>query len=117
MATESRRRPLPPGEDDLAQELKVHLQALHELGPAYSDEVATAFVRHIDRLIDERLEARLAQSSSRLPRAHDRRQLGTLAMVLGLAIPITAIAGGIAGLAGILMVWAAILVIVWRVTQ
>ncbi|MDI3340486.1 MAG: hypothetical protein QJR03_08125 [Sphaerobacter sp.] len=111
------RRPLAPGDDDLARELSLHLQTLQELGPSYSDEVAAAFVRHIDRLIDERLEARLAAASHRLPRARDRRDLGAVAAILGLAIPITAVAGGIAGLGGILLVWAAILVIVWRLTK
>lgn len=105
-------RPVPPGDDDLAQELKVHLQALHDLGPSYSDEVAEAFLRHIDRRIDERLEARLAKISTQR-----RNDAGAIVWSLVLAIPITAIVGGIAGLPGIVVVWAAILMLVWRMTK
>src|SRR5690606_23698467 len=85
MATQG-RRPLPPGDDDLAQELKLHLQTLHDLGPSYSDEVAEAFIRHIDQRIDQRLERRLAQMSAQ--RGHDT---GAIVWTLVLAIPITAI--------------------------
>jgi len=106
------RRPLPPGDDDLAQELKLHLQTLHDLGPSYSDEVAEAFIRHIDQRIDQRLERRLAQMSAQ--RGHDT---GAIVWILVLAIPITAIVGGIAGLPGIVVVWAAILMLVWRMTK
>src|SRR5688572_18701537 len=86
----------------VTEELGVHLDALHELGPEYSDEVAAAFLKRLDLL---------RPASARTPSTK------TLAMVLGSGIPLTAIAGGIAGLPGITVVWLGLLTITWLARQ
>ena len=101
-----------PANPDIQQEIGLHVDALRELGPGYSDAVAASLLERLEPLIEAKVEERLAQrgTTGRL----DQRQVGALAITLGLAIPLTAIAGGIAGLTGIAVVWAAILFILWR---
>lgn len=97
---------------DIQQEISLHLDALRELGPGYSDAVAASLMERLEPLIEAKIDERLAQrgGSGKI----DQRQVGALAITLGLAIPLTAVAGGIAGLTGIAVVWVAILFILWR---
>ncbi|MBX6342138.1 MAG: hypothetical protein IRY97_06745 [Thermomicrobiaceae bacterium] len=89
----------------------MHLGTLSDLGPDYADEVAEAFLSRIDDLIDERIDARLA--ARRAAGTADASNGQKIAMLV-LAIPLTAIAGGIAGLTGIALVWLALVLIAWR---
>lgn len=97
---------------DVQQEISLHLDALRELGPGYSDVVAASLMERLEPLIEATIDERLARrgSSGKI----DRRQVGALAITLGLAIPLAAVAGGIGGLTGIAIAWLAILFILWR---
>jgi hypothetical protein len=97
---------------DVQQEISLHLDALRELGPGYRDAVAASLMERLEPLIEAKIDERLARrgSSGKI----DQRQVGALAITLGLAIPLTAVAGGIGGLTGIAIVWLAILFILWR---
>lgn len=60
MAATQRPRPRTEAETDLERELRLQLETLNELGPAYSDTVAANFLEQIEHLIDQRVEQRLA---------------------------------------------------------
>jgi hypothetical protein len=77
------------------------LEARRELGPAYEDEIVDSLLAKIDQRLEERK-----------PPAKPAREgppIALLSLVFG--IPITAIAGGIAGLAGIIVVWIGIVLV------
>jgi hypothetical protein len=88
------------------------------LGADYEEEIVDSFVQKVDKIIDQRIEAKLNQR--RVP-ARPRSRASTIAVLgtaMALGIPITAIAGGIAGIQGIVIVWLSIIFLVlyfdWR---
>jgi hypothetical protein len=85
-------------------ELRATLEAQRELGPEYSDAVLESFLEHVDRRIDERIRAAA-------PAKRSRHSAPALIPMLALSIPLIAIAGGIAGLPGILAICAAIVLV------
>lgn len=93
---------------DLKEELSVHLAARRELGPEMEDLAIASFLDKLDRELDARIEAKLVQ---RLRQAQRERRGATVSLIvtLTLAIPLSAVAASYAGLAGLAMVWAAIL--------
>lgn len=75
-------------------------------------------MEQIEHLIDQRVEQRLASRGGRgLARDEKNKSIGISIAVIALGIPLTAIAGGIAGAFGIIFVWGALLAIIWRLTQ
>jgi len=85
------------------EELRHAVETRRELGPDYDDQIADALAERIDRRLAERRPVRPAPIT---PLA-----LGSL----GLAIPLMAIAGNFAGLAGIIAVCTAIVLVNWIV--
>jgi hypothetical protein len=81
-------------------EAEAALEARRELGPAYEDEVVDALVDKIEQRLAERRPARREGAITPLV-------LGSL----GLSIPLIAIAGGVAGLAGVIAVCFAIVLV------
>ena len=109
-----------------AGELRAAAETHKELGPEYRDAVLESFVERVEREIDARVDARLAQAAVRpaAPQpappapARQSKPFSPLVMALGsitLGIPITAIvvAAGAhpTGIWGLLVVWIAIAVI------
>jgi hypothetical protein len=94
-----------PGMDEpvvTTEELHGALEARRELGPEYEEQIADALA---DR-IEKRLVGRLAQ------RAHPHTTITPLALgSLGLAIPLSAVAGDRGGLAGLVVAWAGIVLV------
>ena len=81
-------------------EARAALEARRELGPAYDDAVVEALV--------EKIEQRLAER----PPAHREGAITPLALgSLGLSIPLIAIAANFAGLAGVIAVCIAVVVV------
>lgn len=102
--------PPAPRSTEAARELRYHLEALRELGPEYSEAAAAAFLEKIDRLIDAKLAARLADlEQTRRKTAEEATRRLILTLVFG--IPLTAIAGGTAGTPGVVALWAALVLI------
>lgn len=98
------------------KELQIHLNALKDLGPEYTDAVAASLLERIDRVIDARVDARFRDLVvSQCGRADS--QIKLLATTFALGIPITAIAGGIAELAGIIAVWLGLAFIIFITGQ
>ena len=86
--------------DDLAAALEAH----HELGPEYEPEVVDALAERIERRVEARMNERLTE--------HRRGANPVLAFAsLGIAIPLLGIAGGTAGLPGVVAVCAALVLV------
>jgi hypothetical protein len=92
-------------------ELEATLAARQELGPAHDDALVAGFLDRIEHEIDRRVDERLAQRGPRR-----RRSSALHPGNLALCIPIVAVAGGIGGVAGLVLAFAA-LVIVFLVSE
>lgn len=96
-----------PNEDE-RQELDAAVGARRELGPVYEDAVLESFLAKIDRSIESRVDARLdarRHEGAPPPVRSGDHQLVLGIVSLGTGIPITAIAGGIGHLGGIVAAW------------
>ncbi|MFI6621009.1 hypothetical protein [Streptomyces sp. NPDC050528] len=106
---------------ELKKELNATLQARRELGDEYESALVDSFLEKIDQRIDGAVERRVRRQlaeqqmvvarGSRGPKAAndswgERFGFGIVSMVL--AIPLSAIGGGIAHLPGLLVAWAGI---------
>ncbi len=124
-----RARPLPnlsrmTGMDshdaELKKELNATLQARRELGDEYESALVDSFLEKVDQRIDGAVERRVRRQmaeqqmvvarGTRGPKPTDswgeRFGFGIVSMVL--AIPLSAIGGGIAHLPGLLVAWVGI---------
>jgi hypothetical protein len=97
-------------EHALGHDLEAAVAARRDLGEAYEPALVASFVDRISHQIDERVDARVAQTvgASRVEEQRQKQQMVLGIVSLGTGIPITAIAGGIADLPGIIVVWAGI---------
>lgn len=105
---------------DLKKELDATLQTRRELGEEYESALVESFLEKVDQRIDGAVERRVrrqlaeqqmtAARDSRSPRATDsfgdRFGFGIVSLVL--AVPLSAIGGGVANLPGLLAAWAGI---------
>ena len=93
---------------ELGQELEAVIHARQEVGPELEPQLVERFVDRLEAEIDRRVDQRLAQQR-RQPRsgAITPMVLGSL----GISIPLIAIAGGIAHLAGIIVVCVALVLV------
>lgn len=101
-----------PSESELRDELRVALAARKDLGPQFEDEIADAFLEKLGGRIDALVEQKLKERSASGRPARRANPMGTIAPALALSIPLTAIAGGIAGAFGIIATWAAIIFLI-----
>ncbi|MEW9521543.1 hypothetical protein [Streptomyces tubercidicus] len=104
---------------DLRKELDATLQTRKELGPEYESELLESFLEKLDENVDRRVRRQLAEQQIQVARgtlpprrAGNGREFwerfGFAALSLALAIPLSAIGAGIAGLPGLLVTWAGI---------
>ena len=105
---------------DLKKELDATLQTRRELGEEYESALVDSFLEKVDQRIDGAVERRVrrqfaeqqmaAARDARLPGATDswgeRFGFGIVSLVL--AVPLSAIGGGVAELPGLLVAWAGI---------
>lgn len=85
------------------EDLASALEATRELGRDYEDPVLDAFMEKLERRLDERLNA--------APRENEPPAIAVPLASLGLAIPLLGIAGGTGGIAGIVAVCLAIVLV------
>ncbi len=87
------------------------LHARKELGDEYDRAFVEGVVERVSKEIDERVDARVSELEGRRrrPRRGGSSGLATLSLIFG--IPITAIAGGDAHLAGIAVAWGGIVLV------
>ncbi|HZD01363.1 MAG TPA: hypothetical protein VFA46_14585 [Actinomycetes bacterium] len=92
------------------EELAAVLETRRELGEDYEHALVESLAERLDRVIDARVQARVAEHSriSRTEAASQRAklQLGIASVALG--IPISAIASSNAGVWGLLVAWGGI---------
>ncbi|MFF5479251.1 hypothetical protein ACFY5C_18170 [Streptomyces sp. NPDC012935] len=105
---------------ELKKELNATLQARRELGDDYESALVDSFMEKVDQRIDGAVERRMRRQmaeqqmvvarGSRSPRPTDsfgeRFGFGIVSLVL--AIPLSAIGGGVAHLPGLLVAWVGI---------
>ncbi|MXM67099.1 hypothetical protein GR925_27635 [Streptomyces sp. HUCO-GS316] len=105
---------------ELKKELDATLHARRELGEEYESALVDSFLAKVDQRIDGAVERRVRRQlaeqqmvvarGSRSPKATDswgeRFGFGIVSLVL--AIPLSAIGGGVARLPGLLVAWAGI---------
>ncbi|MEU9334922.1 hypothetical protein AB0D49_17400 [Streptomyces sp. NPDC048290] len=105
---------------DLKRELNATLHARRDLGEEYESALVDSFLEKVDQRIDAAVERRVRRQfaeqrmttarDSRSPRAADswaeRFGFGIVSMVL--AIPLSAIGGGVADTPGLVVAWAGI---------
>ncbi len=117
----SRMTGMDANDVELKKELNATLQARRELGDEYESALVDSFLEKVDQRIDGAVERRVRRQmaeqqmvvarGSRGPKAAndswgERFGFGIVSMVL--AIPLSAIGGGIAHLPGLLVAWAGI---------
>jgi hypothetical protein len=93
------------------RDLEATLEARRELGAEYEPALVESFVERIERVLEARVEARMAQDRRYETSAAQRQkqQLALGIVSLGTGIPITAVAGGVGdGLPGVFVAWAGI---------
>lgn len=97
-----------PGDEreSLAKDLEATVAARAELGQEYEPALVESFVERIDAQIERRVDAELQR------RERDEKaggfDTGLVYATMGIGIPLTAIAGGIADLPGIIVAWTGI---------
>jgi Flp pilus assembly protein TadB len=94
-------------EHEIRQELHATVQARQELEPVHEQQLVEGFVERIGKQIDARVDERLAQKGATRHRSGSVLHPANLA----LCIPIIAIAGGIGGVAGLIVAFAALTVV------
>jgi hypothetical protein len=98
-----RKTPLVAEDVIRKDELASALEARRELGPDYEDAIVEAFVEKVERRLDKRLKD--------APGEGEPPAIVVPLASLGLAIPLLGIAGGTGGLAGIVAVCMAIVLV------
>ncbi|MEV8601900.1 hypothetical protein AB0465_18715 [Streptomyces griseoviridis] len=105
---------------ELKKELNATLQARRELGEEYESALVDSFLEKVDQRIDGAVERRVRRQlaeqqmatarGARSPRPTDTwsERFGFAIVSLVLAIPLSAIGGGVAGRSGLLFTWAGI---------
>jgi hypothetical protein len=90
-------------------ELAAAVEARRELGQELEPQVIDGFLDKVEKAIDARVDERMRE---RLPAKRDRAKTQELALgSLGISIPLIAVAGIFAGLAGIAAVCVAIVLV------
>lgn len=106
MSTQSK----PRTSQEIAEELKITLEARRELGAEFDELLVQSFMEKIDVAIDDRVEAKAGELLKKQKR-FGNSSLIRLGLTMGLAIPLVAIAGGVGGWIGIVAVAGTILLL------
>ncbi|MEW9550950.1 hypothetical protein [Nonomuraea sp. NPDC050783] len=101
----------------LREDLKATLDARRDLGPDYETALVESFMDRLDETIAARVRAELGAGAAGHRPARPKEQVPAKAMIpislgsLGIGVPLTAIAGGSAGLQGLVIAWLSIVII------
>jgi hypothetical protein len=99
------------------EELGATLAARHELGAEFEPALVDSLAERVETAIESRVQARLAHQvpatppPPAVPAMHPGLRLGMGLGSIGLAIPCTAIAGDVAQLPGVIVVWAGVVLV------
>jgi hypothetical protein len=105
-----------PSEDESEverEDVEALLEVRRELGPSYDAALVDSFADRMERAIAQRVDAQLAQARSAQEKvaASGGRQLTLGIVSVGCGIPITAIAGALGHLPGIIVVWVGLVLV------
>jgi hypothetical protein len=89
------------------EELVAAMEARRELGQELEPQVIEGFLERVGKQIDERVDQRLKRRGSE----GDESRIGLVVVSLLFGIPLTGIGAGTTGLAGLLVVWAGIVLV------
>jgi hypothetical protein len=89
-------------------ELSAAVEARRELGQELEPHVIDGFLERVGKAIDERVDQRLKKAA---PDHGDKGRIGLAFISLLFGIPLTGIGAGTTGLAGLLVVWAGIVLV------
>ena len=107
-----------PTPDLPRDDIQAALEARRELGLEMEPAVVDAFVERMERAIEARVDARLAQRGVKHSPSAGRGSELILAIVsLGVAIPLTAASAATAGLLAVLVVWLGLVGFNWAYWQ
>ena len=101
---------MPEPDTELRGELEAALEARRELGPELEPQVVDSFLAQIEQRIDARVDKQLALKRMR-DRGHNEGSFVLALVSLGCGIPIIAIALSTGGIAALIVVWAAIVLV------
>jgi hypothetical protein len=96
-------------EPETREELDATLAARRELGAGHDEQLIEGFLQRIEKEIDRRVDERAVARSPRTPRRPGGSPLHPFN--LALCIPIIAIAGGIGHLPGLIVAFAALVLV------
>src|SRR5258708_2755218 len=95
------------------EELSASLAARHELGQEYETALVDSLADRIEQVVSARVDVRLADRPPPVPPSvlspRERIALGLGSLVM--AIPCSAIAGDVGGVAGLAIVWVGIVAV------
>lgn len=89
-------------------EVAVAVEARRELGQELEPQVIDGFLERVGKAIDERVDQRLMKRGSH---EGDDSKIGLAVVSLLFGIPLTGIGAGTTGLAGLVVVWAGIVLV------
>jgi len=88
------------------EELEVAVRARQELSAEHEPEIVDAFLERVGKAIDARVDERVAQhEEDDDDDGYDAGAIGVAIGSIALGIPVTAVAGNAAGLAGVIAAW------------
>ncbi|MBC3842597.1 hypothetical protein GXW82_27705 [Streptacidiphilus sp. 4-A2] len=104
---------MPYPDSELKKDLHAAVKTAEELGPDYESEVMDAFLGRLDSRLDSHIAFRVQRELGRLPDADPGPRRGRRGgfgsrfqyFSLALAVPLSAIAGGMCGLPGLITAW------------
>jgi hypothetical protein len=91
-------------------ELEAAIEARREVGAELEPQVIDAFVERIEKRIEER-ESRVGRRSRKDDKDERGAAIGVALGSMAIGIPLTGIAAGTAGLAGLLVCWIGIVLV------
>ena len=94
-------------DEKLSKDLEATVEARRELGPELEPELIASFLDRVDDEINERLK----KFSKQQAKSQRDTSFPIAAFSLVLGIPISAIAGGTAGLPGLVTAWTGIAIV------
>jgi hypothetical protein len=100
-----------PGNDDVSrQDVEALLEARRELGPSYDAALVDSFAERVERAVEERVDAVVAdrRGDRGQEKERDVRQFVLGIVSLGTGIPITAISASTADVPGLIVAWTGI---------
>jgi hypothetical protein len=92
------------------QDVEALLEARRELGPSYDAALVDSFAERVERAVEQRVDASLAErrSGHGWEKERDTRQFVLGIVSLGTGIPVTAISASITDVPGLIVAWTGI---------